>query len=86
MIVGRFVSITIFSGHFCADRMRIPLLSMLDDSCREEPEVTGKYHPTQKSIASSMLPAKAKYRPIGTVSYPSLSGLRRCIAGQQVRR
>ncbi len=57
-IVGRLVSITIGSGHLCADLMRIIDLSTRASRKKLWEETFGKYQSERNSIPRSRLPTK----------------------------
>jgi hypothetical protein len=61
-IVGSLVSITMASGHLCADLMRIIDLSTRASRKKlwEEKEAFGKYQSEMNSIPRSRLPTKKK--------------------------
>jgi hypothetical protein len=59
-IVGRLVSITMGSGHLCADLMRIIDLSTRASRKKVSEGALGKYQSAKYSMPRSTLPTKAK--------------------------
>ena len=65
-MVGWLVSKTIFSGHLCADLIRITALSTATDRSANIASGVGRHHPAMKSKATSVHPTNIKYRAMGT--------------------
>jgi hypothetical protein len=65
-IAGLLVSRTIFSGHLCADLIRITALSMATDWPATIAGDVGRHHLAMNSKMTSMHPADIKYRAMGT--------------------
>jgi hypothetical protein len=65
-MVGRLVSRTTFSGHLCADLIRMIVLSMISGRSGKLTGDSGKDHPAINRRNASALPTTTKYLVMGT--------------------